>query len=74
LFANSVVQLFEEKLSKPQDLFVIDEQSANYIFYMAGGQPGIIGFLLAKIFENTKNYQSYDITTCTARSSLTFDS
>jgi hypothetical protein len=58
-----MMQLFQDKLSKPQDPFVVDERSANYIFFTAGGHPGIVGFLLVKISENTKNYQSNGMTT-----------
>lgn len=66
LFANSKMQLFAAKMSGPQDPFEIDERSANYIFHMAGGHPGIIGFFLVKVSENIKNYRSKGITTfCT---------
>ena len=57
------MQLVEKVLSTPQDPFVIDKRSANYLYHLAGGHPGIIGFLLANMKENAKNYQSNGITT-----------
>ncbi len=57
------MQLVEERLGTTQDTSVIDERSANYLYYLAGGHPGIIGFLLANMKENAKNYRSNGITT-----------
>jgi hypothetical protein len=57
------MQLFVVIMSDPHDPFEIDERSANYIFHMTGGHPGIIGYFLAKISTNIKNYRSKGITT-----------